>query len=177
MSNRGFTILETIVALGVISLAIAGVFSAVRTGLVASINSKDEIRAFYLVQEAIEVLRQKRDNNKLTSINSGIAVNWLTGIANVASDPCFPGKTCMVNGYTNTISVCSEGWNSCPVLRQNASSYLYGYDGAWTATKYKREIQIEKNGANEVVITISVRWSKGVNNYEFKVKTLLLNWR
>ncbi len=180
--KRGFTILETIVALSIISISIAGVFSAVRVGLVASSNSKDEIQAFYLAQEAIEVLRNHRDANKLASVNSGMPVSWLAGIAD-SGDPCWSG-TCKVDGYANTISACTGGAGSCPVLCQNtsATSYLYGYNGGscsppWQATKFKREVQITNIGGNEVEVVISVSWSRGAQNYNIKVKTLMLNWQ
>ena len=173
----GFTILETIVAISIISLVIAGVFSALRTGLSASINSKDEIRAFYLAQEAIEVLKQKRDSNKLISINTDPNQGWLDGIAD-PGNPCTPGNTCKVDATNMTLENCGGG--GCGYLKQSPTNFTYGYDEnneGWPETKYTREIQISNNGADEIEVFISVQWSRGSQNYEFKVKTLLLNWR
>ncbi len=176
MINRGFTILETIVALGVISLTIAGVFTAVRTGITASINAKDEIRAFYLAQEAIELLRRVRDSNKLTSINTGTAVPWLISI----SDPCV-FSTCRADatgpGGDFFFDCGSISWNVCPFLRQDTATYIYAYMPWAPLTKYKREIRIEKPVPDEAIVTISIRWSRGTINHELKVKTLMLNWR
>ncbi len=178
--KKGFTIIETIVALTIVSLAVAGVFSAVRTGLVGSIISKDETRAFFLAQEAIEILRQKRDSNKLLSINTGTPVNWLTGIsANSASDPCRAGGTCRVDAINQSLTYCGVSWGSCSNLLQD-SDWRYGYQSG-TATRFKREVQVECSGAcnasSEARVTIRVSWSKGLSNYTLQVKTLLMNWR
>lgn len=182
MMKRGFTILETLIAISIISLAVGGVFSAVRTGLVGSIISKDETRAFFLAQEAIEILRQKRDSNRLLSINSGTPVYWLAGIAeNPSSDPCRVGGTCRVDATNQSLTYCGAGWGTCSNLLQDSTSGIYGYVSG-NATRYKREIQIDcSNGAcnvsDEARVTIRVSWTKGTNSYELKVKTLLLNWR
>ncbi len=180
MMKRGFTILETLIAISIISLAVGGVFSAVRTGLIGSIISKDETRAFFLAQEAIEMLRQKRDSNRLVSINTGTTVDWLAGIAeNSASDPCRAGGTCRADSTNQTLAYCGSSWGSCSNLLQD-TDYRYGYVSG-NSTRYKREIQIECSGvcsaSDEARVTIRVTWSKGTNNYELKVKTLLMNWR
>lgn len=174
----GFTILETIVALAIVSLVIAGVFTAVRTGLVGSVHSKDEVKAFYLAQEAIEILRNKRDTNKLLDV-SGTPTDWLEGIIE-GGTPCSPGNPCRVDATDMSIANCGGG--GCGVLCQNTSSFLYGHNGgtcsgAWIPTKYTREIQIFTHGADEVEVVITVEWSKGTQNQELKVKTLLMNWR
>lgn len=177
-SKRGFTILESIVAILVLSLSISGVFSAVQQSLSQTTIAKDEVRAFYLAQEAVELIRNKRDANRLSSIN-GPMVTWLSGIAAVANDPCYFGKTCRVDatgpGGTYLYS-CGGGWGSCDVLRQNATTFLYGYDGSWPATNFKREIQLEQINTDEVSVTVRVSWDKGIISREFKAKTSLFNW-
>ncbi len=184
--SKGFTILEAIVAISVVSLTIAGVFSVVRTTLNSSIHTKDEVKAFYLAREAVEIIRNKRDSNRISFLN-GNNINWLSGIASQASDPCSPdnplGNTCLVDstgpGFTYLYN-CGGSWNSCEYLRQDPVNYLYAYNSSWPQTKYRREIQVECVGAcgstKEIIITVSVKWARGTTNHEIKVKTLLLNW-
>lgn len=174
--NGGFTILEAIVAIFVLSLTISGVFAAVRQSLSQTIIAKEEVRAFYLAQEAIEIIRNKRDANRLSTIASGAVVNWLNGISADPSEPCYFGKTCKVDAFTNTMSACSGSWDSCEVLRQNPTTFLHGYDGSWPTSSFKREIQIEQVNANEVTVTVRVSWNKGLLSREFRAKTLLFNW-
>ena len=179
MKNRGFTVLETIVAIAIISLAVAGAFSAVQTGLAASYSAKEDTKAFYLAQEALELLRNKRDGNAL-SIYYGGSNTWLTGIAE-SGDPCEPTKTCYADatGPGNPATFffqCSGGFGTCPYLRQNSSSFLYGYDISWPQTVYKREIQITKTNSHEIAVTILISWTHGILNRQFRTQTILTNW-
>jgi len=174
--RRGFTVLETIIAITVISLAIAGATSAVTTGLIGASIAKDQVQAFYLAQEAVEILRNKRDTNILTNFN-GTATNWLAGIAELATDPCAPGNTCTVDAFAYSLSNSGcTGWNSCPYLRQDSLNYLYGYDGSWVETPFRREVQIEIISATEIAVTVQVSWTHGLSSRSFKTKTILMSW-
>jgi len=175
-SERGFTVLESIVAIMVLSLSISGAFSAVQQSLSQAIIAKDEIKAFYLAQEAIEIIRNKRDGNQLAKIfGSG---SWLDGITSVCPfSTAVIKNTCRVdaNPIPPTITYCGSSWGSCPYLRQNQSTFLYNYTSGNT-TNFKREIQLESINANEISVTVRVSWTKGIISREFKVKTHLFNW-
>ncbi|MEK7669448.1 MAG: type II secretion system protein [Patescibacteria group bacterium] len=177
--QAGFTVLESIVAIMVLSLSISGAFSAVQQSLSQSIIAKDEIKAFYLAQEAIEIIRNKRDTNQLSIISTGSG-NWLDGISALAGDSCYFGKTCRADATgPNNIYLysCSGSWDSCEILRQDSTTFLYNYDANDPTTNFKREIQIESINANEVAVTVRIIWTKGlIITREFKVKTSLFNW-
>jgi prepilin-type N-terminal cleavage/methylation domain-containing protein len=175
--KAGFTVLESIVAISILSLSISGAFSAVQQSLSQSIMSKDEVKAFYLAQEAVEAIRNKRDTNYLNIVNSG-GGSWLAGITDLANCPF--DKVCMVDAYPNppTFTLCGNEWGSCPVMKQDLnSSFMYNY-ALGSDTNFKREIQIEQVPGNpdEIAIIVKISWSKGIINREFKIKTFLSNW-
>ncbi len=173
--QAGFTVLESIVAIAVLSLAISGAFSAVQQSLSQAIIAKDEVKAFYLAQEAFEMIRNKRDSNLVANINNG-PVDWLDGITD--ADKCPFNNTCRVNA-DSSFEICGAAWDSCPVLKQDTGgsnpTYLYGYTSG-IDTNFKREIQIESINADEISVTVQISWTKGILPFTFKVKTLLLNW-
>ncbi len=173
----GFTILESIVAIFVLSISIAGAFSAVRQSLSQTTLAKEEVRAFYLAQEAVEIIRNQRDANRLATISNQSITPWLTGISNTPSDPCYFGKICRID-ITKTggsyFHACGAGWDSCIDMSQNSNTYVYAYSG--TPVKIKREVQIEQVSADEIMITVRMSWKKGIIPYEFKAKTHLYNW-
>lgn len=178
--QAGFTVLESIVAILVLSLAISGAFAAVRQGLHQSTISKEEIRAFYLAQEAVEIVRNKRDTNQLAFINDG-TTNWLTGITSNIADDCYFGKVCSIDSSSyNFVSLgsayCGNSWNSCQNLKQNQTDFRYGYNIAWANTNFKREVMFESINAHEVAMIVRVTWTKGLLTKEFKIKTHLFNW-
>ncbi|MEK9147916.1 MAG: type II secretion system protein, partial [Patescibacteria group bacterium] len=61
--ERGFTILETVVAIVVILGAVTGPFVLATRGILSSSASKNKIIAANLAQEGIELIRAVRDNN------------------------------------------------------------------------------------------------------------------
>lgn len=175
-NNKGFTILESIVAIAILSLSVSGAFSAVQQSLSQATIAKDEVKAFYLAQEAIEIIRNKRDANQLNKILNDPSFSWLNGIAKDPGDPCYFNKICRVDAISALPVRCGDTWDTCPVLNQNQTTFLYSYNAGDPATNFKREIQIEQISADEITVTVRVSWAKGIINKEFKVKAYLLNW-
>ncbi|MSR87890.1 MAG: prepilin-type N-terminal cleavage/methylation domain-containing protein [Candidatus Zambryskibacteria bacterium] len=172
MDKRGFTIIESLVAITILVAAVIGAMSAAQSGISSYIFSKDQIIAFYLAQEGFEQIRNIRDENRLNN------VNWLTGIAANSSNPCYFGSLCTVSPVESAVpSRCSGGAGSCPFLRQDNISGFFGYNGAWTQTVFRREIQTASVNDHEIAITVTVDWSKGLANRQFKAKENILDWQ
>src|SRR5271154_2355010 len=91
--HKAFTLVELLVAISILSLSIIATFSAVSNNLKGINFSQDQITAYYLADEGIEFIRNRRDQNDLqnehdVSIGAG-SVNWLAGIASQPGDPCY----------------------------------------------------------------------------------------
>jgi prepilin-type N-terminal cleavage/methylation domain-containing protein len=171
-NQEGFTILESIIAILILSLSISGAFSAVQQSLSQSIISKDEVKAFYLAQEAVEIIRNKRDANQIIKINTGSG-DWLDGI--IGPSDCSLGGICKVDAKAaDKIQSCSS---SCENLKQDTLTFLYNYNPSGDDTNFNREIQIESISPNEIAVIVRITWTKGsLITRELKVKTLLFNW-
>ncbi len=169
--KKGFTIIESLVAIAILATVIMGASSAVQSGLSSYIFSKDQIVAFYLAQEGFEQLRNIRDENALNSRN------WLTGIALNSSDPCYFGYSCMASPVeSSTLTRCSAP-GACPLLRQEVSTGFYGYNALWPATLFRRDISLTSIGTDEVAVTVKITWSKGAVTREFKARENLFRWQ
>src|SRR3990167_6405247 len=172
MKNKGFTIVESLVAIVILVLAITGTISAIQTGISSYIFSKDQIIAFYLAQEGFEQIRNIRDENGLQG------QNWLTGISANSSDPCFFGNACTVDPVnSNATIICSGGPGNCPLIKQDVTTGFFGYNSLWVDTVFRREIVLTQINANDISITVTVNWSKGTVNRQFKAKENLFNWQ
>ncbi|KND48666.1 MAG: putative Type IV pilus pilin [Parcubacteria bacterium C7867-005] len=171
--KKGFTLVETLVAIGILVLAVSGAFSAAQSGLSSSVFSKDQVIAFYLAAEGVEQIRNIRDNNGLAD------QPWLTGLT-----ACYPNRTCTVD-TVNTVSDqpvitnCAGGQNSCPNLRQDTTNGYYGYEPSWPVSNFKREITMAPvgGGGNEVSISVRVIWSKGLVTRQFNVRENIMDWQ
>jgi prepilin-type N-terminal cleavage/methylation domain-containing protein len=181
-NNKGFTLVETLVAISILSLSILASFTAVSASLSQSYFAKDQVTAFYLVQEAVEYIRNVRDNNGLSNIASiaagGSGVNWLSGISAVGTDPCWFGNYCYIDSPSNSIRACPNPGNfaSCPYLEQNQSTGLFGYAGG-TVTKFKRAVQLQQVNANEIIVTVRIDWVSGIFSKSIQVQQSLFNIR
>ncbi|MEK7163360.1 MAG: prepilin-type N-terminal cleavage/methylation domain-containing protein [Patescibacteria group bacterium] len=165
-SNKqgGFTLVEAMVAISILSLAVTGPLLIAQKGLGSSVYARDQITAFYLAQEAVEYIRNVRDSNRITG------TQWLSQFGGCKEDGS--GRKCKIDAQyadfmnadgtvnTNAISVCS---GSCLVLSLDTANNIYGYgSGAdWKPTIFTRTISIDDraNADQEAVISVTISWS------------------
>jgi prepilin-type N-terminal cleavage/methylation domain-containing protein len=170
LNSKGFTLIESLVAIAILVTAVIGATAAIQSGISSYTYSKDQITAFYLAQEGFEQIRNIRDQNNLEGRN------WLAGIAQLSTDPCYFTKACTVSPVETVLAITCGNPGQCPFLRQNASNGFYGYDSTWTPTIFKREITLESINSQEVAVTVRITWNKGIGSKEFKARENLFNW-
>src|SRR3990167_10563893 len=68
-SKRGFTLVETLVAISIFTVSILGLLSVLSGGISDTSYAKKKIIASYLAQEGIEYIRNMRDNYVLYPSN------------------------------------------------------------------------------------------------------------
>jgi len=176
VSKRGFTLLETLVAVFMLSTAIAATLTAANTGLRSSFYARDQITAQYLAQEAIEYIRNVRDGNWLSQRG------WISGPSSGESiDTCTAGD-CIVDPWNTDLALgkirlCG---GSCPAFKFNTARGVYGYpasESGWQDTPFVRKVNIQKlqiGGADEeITITVTVSWGSS----SVLVRENLLNWK
>jgi prepilin-type N-terminal cleavage/methylation domain-containing protein len=164
-NEQGFTLIETLVAITVLLLAIAAPLTLASQGLTASRIARDQVTATYLMQEAIEHIRNTRDTNVLTGDS------WFTGL-----DACLAG-TCSIDVPQAEIDACV---GACAVMRYNDSLGLYGYGegSGWEDTKFTRTVSMEETIAGvEAEITVTVSWADGLAGRSVEMQEHLLNWQ
>jgi prepilin-type N-terminal cleavage/methylation domain-containing protein len=169
--TRGFTIVESLVAISILVLAVTGAFTAAQKGISSATYSKNQVLAFYLAGEGVEQIRNIRDGNGLSQRP------WLTGISASQSDPCYFGNTCTVDTVNNVIAVCSGGASGCPNLQQDPVDKFYGYHSGWTGTIFKRSISLTSINANEISILVTINWNQGSIIRTFQIRENILNWQ
>ncbi len=81
----GFTIIELIISIFILSVAIVGIYGAFSMIVVLTADASDRLTAAYLAQEGIEIARNIRDTNWLAS-DSGTTTDWLQSLSACTSD-------------------------------------------------------------------------------------------
>jgi type II secretory pathway pseudopilin PulG len=174
-NDRGFTILETLVAIFILVLSITGPMVFAQSGLRTAFLARDQITAFFLAQDAIETIKNLRDSNALEVTN-----NWLDGIficSNMTED-------CLISIDTTVaidppIEICSSG--VCPKFRVDTDG-RFGYDfstGQSEESRFTRNIYLtEVVEGEELQIVVEVLWTSNVRIGESRivVQENIYNW-
>jgi len=166
-THRGFTLIETFVAISVLLLALVGPLTIATRGLTSAAFARDQVAAYYLAQEAVELIRNKRDNNFLSGYE------WTTGL-----DGCFAASGCFVDSVNidPIFAQCSS--SGCLPLRKSLTTGFYSYiPGSETAlSPFTRTIHMERISDDEISVSVDISWRTGVLTKSFTVQDNLFNW-
>lgn len=168
--SRGFTLVETLVAITIIALAIVGPLYAVQQSLNISRVSRDQLVASALSQEAIEYVRSIRDGNYLYTLRTGTARSWLYGIDGTAGSTNCSTAPCVIDPTQNTVS------RTITALRRSSIGLYNQEEG--TVTPFTRTIRLTAvpGSTTEIVLTVTVTWSTNGLPYTFTLTERLHNW-
>jgi prepilin-type N-terminal cleavage/methylation domain-containing protein len=177
--KAGFTLIEMLVAISILSLSILASFTAVSGSLKTSFISEDKITAYYLASEAVDFIRNTRDENGIRNIQalgSSGSVNWLSGIADSSSDPCY-NRACIVDSLFKTIQACSGSHITCPNIKRDGVNKLYGYVSSWGDTTFKRSVTITRISNNEARVDVIVSWQTQETSKSYTLSEIIRDWQ
>jgi prepilin-type N-terminal cleavage/methylation domain-containing protein len=200
--GRGFTLVETLMAVLLLSLAIAGPLTIASKSLQATLIAKDQDTAFYLAQDGIEYIWWVRDTNRLQG-----NADWLAGLDGTADsvissvdgqngDCVSSGGTqfCTVDTYANAIASCGASGAACSAINYQwipvngvnfFSNFTYAAVTGTTITQsiFTRTISIQTpvNGnaaAANITVTVSACGQQATCNIPpVTLQAQLWNWQ
>jgi prepilin-type N-terminal cleavage/methylation domain-containing protein len=177
--NKGFTLVETLVAITILMISIVGPMVIVSNGIKSSNYAKDQVTAFYLAQDGVEALRFIRDANRISIVTdlNPLSVPWDF----LSSLNCSSGSVCKIdtdvvyNGDSSMLDGVTLQGDDDYLFINNQGMYDYKIDG--TETKFKRYFTIEPGlNASEVIINMTIDWSSGLYQRQFNIKESLFYW-
>ncbi len=182
--KRGYTLVETLVAISIFTVSILGLLVTLSQGLADTGYAKKKIAAAYLAQEGIEYIRNMRDTFMI--YNDDPQVGW-NEFETYLGD-CWEEDGCYFNpdglNFNNpsqpitdlTIAPCD-----CPELFYDAASGSYGY-AVGQPSGLTRKISIatvnedDINNIHEIKITSTVSWTQGSGGHSIEFSDNLYNW-
>ncbi len=174
-NQHGVTLIETIVALGILVIGIVSAVALMLNTLNFSRNSEKTIVVVNLAREGLEMVRSIRDlNRSLSETGEGLAdlgvgakivdANYLTGELELSAASFSSGseiKNCL----------------NCTLKLYNKRYYHSAPEGeSTTETIFKRMITISEVSANEKKIISEVYWSEKGLEHIFRLEDHLTNW-
>lgn len=174
---KGFTIIETLVAVSILMISIVGPLTISHKGLLAALYARDNIIGSYLAQDLLEYVKNVRDNNKLQGRGWLNIIDVCTGAT--ARDVCNAdtlGGDSFGNiedpGYGMEISTCDKSDRISCSLSHGSTGY-YPDNTNQSPTQFKRYFYIIKNPSNddEATLYVTVEWQNGTINNNITYKT------
>jgi Tfp pilus assembly protein PilV len=164
----GYTLLETLIAIFILTLVIVGPMSVASRTLFSATIARQQVIAFYLAQEAIESIRNIRDQNSLSG-------SWLTDLPALGQN--FTIDVTAINPGTNkpTMTLCAA---SCPPINYDLATHLYQYQTG-TPSDFTRTVRIDSvpDKTDEVAVSVTIDWSVGKIPRSFTARENIFNWQ
>ena len=166
MNQKGFTLLEVMVAIFVITVGVIGVLSALQRATSATFVSSSRLEAIYLAQEGIEIVRNIRDTNWL---NEGVV--WDSGL------PTSPPDYRVDYRNKSLFDVECEG------IYLKIDGEFYECSSESGPKKLQRKITIshvDLDGDGEpdkMSVSVTVEWEERGENFQVRVQENLYNWK
>jgi len=190
---RGFTLVETLVAISIFTMSILAVLVVLTQGIANDSYAKKKITASYLAQEGIEYIRNMRDTFVLydpidrqtgwNAFNSKIAGEIFPSgniiCAQSNGDGCWFGD--LASGdFTNpsqpmigiTVEACT---GPCRPLLYDEATGKYGY-ASGVDSGFIRKVTVNQISADQVEVSSTVSWTQNSGNYSITFSENLFNW-
>ncbi len=177
--GAGFTLIETLVAVSILTISVIGPMVTANRAIVASQTARDQLIASYLAQEAIEYIRAVRDNAFLSAYPGD---GW-TGFVSAIETNCSGTARCTVDpwalsmGYGVGSSMMS--YTGTPPVLNITGANVYTQQ-AGTATPFTRTIQVFRanpNANNDERIVATVSWVFHGTTHTVTISDHLTPWQ
>jgi prepilin-type N-terminal cleavage/methylation domain-containing protein len=168
-NKKGFSLLEVMLALGVITIGLTGVSSLVLQNIQVQEVNKNYLVASMLAQEGLELVRNVRDTNFLKA-DSGYS--WKNGIGPLGNTKD------IVHGGSYAIDYDLSIQNAASMDVDQTKLYIntgkYTHSGG-NATPYRRLIKVIDN-SDYVEVQANVQWSERGRKHNYLAVANLYNW-
>ncbi|MEI6042004.1 MAG: hypothetical protein WCQ00_00330 [bacterium] len=199
-SNAGLTMVETLVAISILTIAVIGPLGIIAQALHSSYYTRDQMTAYYLAQEAIEYVRNLRDvqsigitgfyvdNAKYADRRIWLGDNTADGVFGTKMILTAPNAA---TTKTNTVSLTiGVGGYQFDAYNDNFLKIGDGIFGKTTGSVvtdsiFKREIYFERvpmpTGTQpavpqEIVMVVNMYWKTGSSQSKLTLKEYFTNW-
>ena len=145
IENRGFTLVEALIAITILLLVIIGPMTAAQKGAQNAYFASEQLTAVFLAQEAVEAVREIRDTKALDVYDevkngrAGDTGNW----ADTLVGSCSSVLGCEYNQSNGLFSQCSDE-SGCKLWFNNDTKTYTAYTSGSEISPYSRKVRVER---------------------------------
>ncbi len=188
--KNGFTLIEAIVGITILTLAVVGPLTLAAQSLKATRGARQELEATHLAAEAFEVVHSIRDNNSAHD-SSPTRTAWMQNIMSNCSngDGCIIDVTDHSSGVwgNNTLLACPAGnCASVSTLYFYPSTSLYNQSlsplpSPWVDSQFKRFVKVvgiddPVNPMQQVHVVVTVTYDGVGGTRTVSIADDMYNW-
>ena len=178
--KKGFTLIETLVALAIFSFSVLSIVVVTGRGVNDVNYSKNKLSATLLADEGIELVRNLRDTYMLGNVTDGYG--W-ENFVQIADEVDFCGTACTIDPTVDLTELLSGAilpcGGSCPPLKRNDTIGYYNYDSG-DETLFTRIIRVDGSNITDIddalIVTSTVQWVQGATTKSVTVSEPVYNW-
>jgi prepilin-type N-terminal cleavage/methylation domain-containing protein len=173
MNIKGFTLVETLVAISLLTVAIVPPMLLTVQSLSSAYYSRDQITAYYLAQEGIEVVHQIRDG-QILQIAETTNASGINLFGPIPVNQNFTVDARQQYTSSNTPPICN---GTCPALQTNGT--FFGYNAGWTNTNFTRTLfaSFVNGNQDELRVQVTITWHTGTySTRTFTISEDLYRW-
>ncbi len=184
--EKGFTLIEALVAISILLIAIATPMSIAQKGLSDAEISKDEATASFLAEDAIEAVKNIRDNTALKAETDSTVTDWLSGL----DDNCVSSYCNIDTRDLNVLAYNPQDPNSNPsqmeIARDTSGNFLYfvplisNPPVGESPSIFSRYINIIPNPSssnpNEAEVNVKVSWQSPGGSQSVIISDFIYNY-
>lgn len=187
---KAFTLIETLIAITILTLAVAGPSFIASRAIIAAETARDQLTALYLAQESVEYVRMMRDNQYLAAYReseSNISEEaWDELLSNQSLGKCVMSNEGGNNRFCtlDTTPGAIQPLDDCPGNTRDHCAPLY-VDGLYAQretgesaeTPFTRTVQVTEVSPDEIKIVSTVSWTFRQVPYSVTVSDQLTAWK
>ena len=162
MKNKGFSLIEVITAIFILTVGVGGAFSLIYQTLSAVYIVRSELMASFLAQEGVEIVKNLRDNAWLES-RAATSTNWLPHLSEVGGDYRIDYLTQDLNTTYNST-----------YMKIDSNGFI-GYSGD-TTTNFTRSVSLTNVSTTTLGVLVTVEWQTGGRSHSLEVIENITNW-
>lgn len=192
-NKKGFTLIETLVSILIVSIAVMAATAALQSSLQTSSFVENQITARYLAADAMEYILALRDEG------AAMSQGWMGKLLPCVSTGASAGSGevwCSIDTYNNSMTSYTSASDMSPLYVCSVPNGTNGTISVFeqqnntgcTATKFTRTVTImpiqylypnDTNQFNEVIVTVKVSWANGPfsSSESYTLAEDIYNWQ